>query len=367
MKVRKMLERIQKAAPFRHPVLQIVDVIWHKLKINTHPGDYYRFEFYKGGKSWEEKRGYIGRDGSYYWPYVSIFLKDMPLLTNKYINKHMLLGLGLPTPELLAAAGKDYEVRSRQDLRTCLQSWNFDILIKPISSSGGTDVLGLKWDNGRFLGEQEEEWSVDLIWEHLNKHWDSGCLIERRVFNVGQTAKINPRCLNTFRIVTIRSLDGKWHVPVHLLKFGSGNVCVDNISAGGIIVHLDDQGVATKALGDHFRQLITHHPDTGLPIVGFQAEGFKEVVALALEASRKFVMFGTIGWDIAFTADGPMIIEGNTLWGAKYQLFFGPVVSGDLADSLEKKRAFSRYRRDRIFPGFQKKSRWPWSRTRWWA
>lgn len=367
MIVRKVVKRIQKAAPFRNPLLQIVDVVWHKLKINTHPGDYYLFEFYKRDKSWEEKRRYIGRYGSYYWPYTSIFLKDMPLLTNKYIHKHMLLGLGIPTPELLATAGKDYEVRSCEDLRICLRAWNFDIIIKPISSSGGTDVLGLGWDNGRFLGKQGEEWSADLIWEHINKHWDKGYMIERRVFNVGQTAKINPHCLNTFRIITIRSLDGKWHVPVHMIKFGSGNACVDNVSAGGIIAHLDDQGVVTKALGDQFTQEITHHPDTGLPIVGFQAEGFKEAVALALKTSPKFVMFGTIGWDIAFTADGPMIIEGNTLWGTKYQQFFGPVIDDNLADNLEKKRAFSRYSRDRIFPDFQKKSRWPWRRIRWWG
>ena len=367
MIIRKIIERIRRTAPYRNPLLQFLDIIWHKLKINTHPADYYLFEFYKKGKNWEEKKRYISRYGSYYWPYASIFLKDMSVLTNKYINKHMLIGMGLPTPELLAVVGKDYEVRDRDDLRIRMKTWNFDLIIKPISSAGGVDVLGLTWNNGQFLGEKGKEWSEGLIWEYLSRHLEVGCLIERRVFNVGQTAKIYPHSLNTYRIVTIRSIDGKWHVPYGMLKFGSGNAMVDNIGAGGIMVLLDNRGVSTQAIGDYFTRPITLHPDTGLSLIGFQPEGFKEVVALGVEASKKFAIFGTVGWDIAFTADGPMIIEGNTLWGTNYQRFFGPIVKGELVDGLEKHSAFSRYYRDRIYPAIQRKSRWPWSRTRWWA
>jgi hypothetical protein len=365
--IKKMLERVKRAAPYRNPFMQAWDIIWHKLKINTHPADYYLFEFYKKRKNWEEKKRYISRYGSYYWPYGSILLKDMSVLTNKYINKHMLFGMGLPTPELLAVVGKDYEVRDREGLRIRMQSWNFDLILKPISSSGGTDVFGLTWENGRFLGDAGKEWTVDLLWDHLSSRLEGGFLIERRVFNVGQTAKIYPYSLNTYRIITIRSTDGKWHVPMHMLKFGSGDAVVDNIGAGGIMVLLDDRGVTTQALSDNFSRPITHHPDTGLPLIGFQPEGFKEVVGLAVEASKKFALFGTIGWDIAFTADGPMIIEGNTLWGTNYQRFFGPVVNEELADRLEHRSAFSRYSRIRIYPAIQRKPRWPWQRTRWWA
>lgn len=65
----------------------------------------------------------------------------MILLTNKYVNKHMLLGMGLPTPDLLVTVGKEYDVRSCEDLKNCLESWRFDIVIKPISSTGGRNVL----------------------------------------------------------------------------------------------------------------------------------------------------------------------------------------------------------------------------------
>lgn len=365
--LRKILNRLRKAAPYRHPLLQIGDVIWHKLKINTNPGDYYLFEFYKGGKSWEEKKGYVGRYGSYYWPYDMIALKDMAMLTNKYLQKHMLRGMGLPAPELLATAGKDYAIRNGEELKARLDSWNFDIVIKPISSTGGANVIVLHRESDRFLGKEGEEWSGDRIWGFLDGHFEGGCLIERRVFNVGQTAKIHPHSLNTFRIIAIRSKDGKWHIPVNTIKFGSGEAGVDNITAGGIMVLLDEQGEAVQALSDRFTREITHHPYSGLPLTGFKPEGFREVIDLSLRSSRKLAMFGTIGWDIAYTADGPMIIEANTLWGTNYQLFFGPVVRGELAGGLKKHRFYSRYSRSHIFPRLQKKSVLPWRRTRWWA
>ena len=358
---------MKKAALYRNPVLQIWDIIWHKLKINTHPADYYLFQLYKGGKSWEEKKRYIGRYGSYYWPYDSIALKDMIVLTNKYIQKHMLLGMGLPAPELLATAGRDYEIRSFEELKERMKAWEFDIVIKPISSTGGANVVVLRWENGRFWGAQEEEWPADRIWEYLDRFLEGGCLIERRVFNVGQTAKIYPHSLNTFRVITIRTMDGKWHIPFHMIKFGCGNIHVDNIDAGGIMVFLNEQGETTMALSDHFSRPVTHHPDSGLLLIGFKPEGFEDVIELSLRASRRFALFGTIGWDIAYTADGPMIIEGNTLWGTNYQVHFGPVVRGELAKGLKNHPFYFRYSRKNIFPGLQKKSRWPWSRTRWWA
>ena len=55
MIIRKIIERIRRTAPYRNPLLQFLDIIWHKLKINTHPADYYLFEFYKKGKLGGEK------------------------------------------------------------------------------------------------------------------------------------------------------------------------------------------------------------------------------------------------------------------------------------------------------------------------
>lgn len=358
---------MKEATPFRNPLFQIIDVIWHKLKINTYPSDYYRFQFYRRDKTWEEKGRHLGRMGSRYWPWDSIALKDMALLTNKYIHKHLLIGMGLPTPELLVSVGQHYDVQTLGELKALLEPWRFDIVVKPIRGARGSDVAVLSWDNGRFIDGNGDEWSADRLWEHVSHDMEGGSLIERRVFNVGHTAKIHPTSLNTFRVNMIRTSYNKWHTAQHFLRFGCGKLRVDNIHAGGVFVLLNDQGVTTQAFIDDYTRSITHHPDTGQPLIGFRADGFDEVLALCHRASNKFAMVGTMGWDIAYTSEGPMIIECNAVWGALYQVVSGPILTEEIAAGLNKKHAFSRYPRDRAFPRLQKISRWPWRKTRWWA
>jgi hypothetical protein len=366
-KMPKIFRWMKKAAPHRNPLLQITDLVWHKLKINTYPSDYYRFQFYRKDKTWDEKGWYLGRMGSLYWPFDSIFLKDMALMTNKYIHKHFLMGLGLPTPELLASVGRHYGVCTLDQLKALWETWCFDIVVKPVSGARGSQVVVLAWDDGRFFDGEGDEWSIDRLWEHISQDMEGGSLIERRIFNVGNTEEIHPSSLNTFRVAMIRTEDCKWHVAKYFMRFGRGKSRIDNIHAGGIIIFLDEKGVATEAFTDNNTRRITHHPDTGRPLTGFVADGFDEVVALGFRASAALAVAGTMGWDIAYTNQGPMIIECNAVWGAKYQSVSGPVLSEEIVAGLKKRHAFSRYPRDRAFPGLQKISRWPWRRTRWWA
>jgi glutathione synthase/RimK-type ligase-like ATP-grasp enzyme len=59
------------------------------------------------------------------------------------------------------------------------------------------------------------------------------------------------------------------------------------------------------------------HPMTGERIEGFQLPFWKESVELALRAHETLPTIALVGWDIALTAEGPVIIEGNSTPGAK--------------------------------------------------
>jgi hypothetical protein len=39
------------------------------------------------------------------------------------------------------------------------------------------------------------------------------------------------------------------------------------------------------------------------------------VLALAISAHRVFSQFPSVGWDVAITSDGPVLMEGNYDWG----------------------------------------------------
>ena len=54
-----------------------------------------------------------------------------------------------------------------------------------------------------------------------------------------------------------------------------------------------------------------YHPYTKVKIKGFKVPYFKEAIDLVIEASKKIPQIKYVGFDIAISDKGPVIIEGN--------------------------------------------------------
>lgn len=53
------------------------------------------------------------------------------------------------------------------------------------------------------------------------------------------------------------------------------------------------------------------HPDTGCTIPGFRLPYWEETLRLFCLAQKELKEAPTLGWDIAITDDGPLIVEAN--------------------------------------------------------
>ena len=53
------------------------------------------------------------------------------------------------------------------------------------------------------------------------------------------------------------------------------------------------------------------HPVTGKAFEGFQIPYWEEILKLTEKALRKVDGINYVGWDIAITGKGPIIVEGN--------------------------------------------------------
>lgn len=128
--------------------------------------------------------------------------------------------------------------------------------------------------------------------------------------------ELNPHSVNTVRIVTVMK-DGVPSVLTSVLRVGtnsSGNV--DNWAAGGISVGCLEDG-RLKEYGFYkpmYGTKTTVHPDTGIAFSDFRIPMYDQVVDLVLRAHRHLYHMHSIGWDIAITDQGPVIIEGNDNW-----------------------------------------------------
>lgn len=73
------------------------------------------------------------------------------------------------------------------------------------------------------------------------------------------------------------------------------------LSDTGVIVGTSDENGMSYSV----------HPDTGYPLLGFQIPRFEEAVALAKELAFVCPKVRYVGWDLALTPNGWIMIEGN--------------------------------------------------------
>jgi hypothetical protein len=311
-----------------------VDIAAHKLRINTTWDDYYRFRFYDGKKTWAEKSLYIGERGSRYWPQEGNSLKFERIFALRTIQKSIMLAAGLPTPEIVLKAGRNCRVNSLSKFASEMSKIKFPVLTKSDGGAQGMGIYALHPDKEGFLCDGNVV-DANWIWEKYRNNIERGFIVEARVDNHPSLAELHPGSLNTLRLNTIKTADGNWHMVGPFLKIGRHDSHVDNISAGGLLVSLNINGVASTAYCIKTRSSYARHPETDCQIEGFEVPFYQEAVDLALEASRLFGYVATIGWDIGITPQGPTIIEGNLAWGIKgIQEQCGPILSPEIAAGL---------------------------------
>lgn len=132
---------------------------------------------------------------------------------------------------------------------------------------------------------------------------------------------IYPHAINTVRAVTILR-DGEPHLVCTYFRIGNGGRHVDNFNSGGMVVPVDEKtGIVLDKAIDKNKTLYAEHPMTGTPIKGFQFPDWEKAIALVHGAAREIPQMAYVGWDIAFTPDGPCLVEGNNFPGHDiYQL-----------------------------------------------
>lgn len=134
-------------------------------------------------------------------------------------------------------------------------------------------------------------------------------------------AIFHPQSVNTLRLNTIRCKDSIviWQ---NILRYGRGDNMVDNAHFGGCFSVIDNNGYAIAA-GDVKRHKFTEHPDTGVALTGFKVPDWENACDLVRHLATKVGNLRFIGWDLAHTDKGWVLVEANTFPG-----ILPPMVTG---------------------------------------
>ena len=153
--------------------------------------------------------------------------------------------------------------------------------------------------------------SVETLWKYLTEKGLN--TIEDVIVCHPDVRKLYDNAVNSMRIITMLDKDQKAHCLYAVQKIGLNGSIIDNncmfapvdIETGRILYPAQS---GDTALGILYEE----HPNTHVKIQGYQLPFVKEAVAMCLEAATVIPQVRYMGWDVAVTETGPVIIEGNT-------------------------------------------------------
>jgi hypothetical protein len=191
-----------------------------------------------------------------------------------------------------------------------------DLILKPCNLDSGEGVECWRYDAARRAWCREGVEREDLLEHARSSSVARRCLLQPRLENHADLAPLSAGGLCTVRVLTCLGADGRPVLVNGVLNFPTGQSDINNFSSGGLAAAVDP---ATGALGlafgyDPSVALLASHPTTGAAVAGRLVPGWRAMVDLCLAAHAHFPGLHSIGWDVAPTPHGPLLLEANTIW-----------------------------------------------------
>lgn len=181
------------------------------------------------------------------------------------------------------------------------------IIYKPIEGIGGFGIESFSIDEN----------NISEIYGRL-KDMPEG-IVEEYVVQHPDMSALSPSSVNTIRVVTVVSKrkpvtpDGRYmDISYACVRMGGGKGIVDNLHSGGLAAVIDiNTGVLITDGADYEGNPAAVHPQTGVTIKGYKIPLFDQVIQFVRDLCAMELVEGSIGWDIAITENGPVLIEAN--------------------------------------------------------
>lgn len=267
----------------------VLDAGWSVFRYGMALTDYLTYKIYK--RSHAERKEYIGtRTVNKFYATVSpeahkqrftqkpLFLRDFAAYTKR---------------EFLVPEEVEF-----YDFISFLQRHE-TFMSKPFDGLGGEDVTKV---HTKDIGDAMEYYTHCI---------ENRLFLEELVLQHEDLNKLCPASVNTIRVMTYHN-HGDPRILWMGMRVGSGKSAVDNFSSGGMVVAIDEEKGCLKGDAiDKVSATFPVHPTTGVAFDGFPIPCFDQVKGLVLEAARMEDKILVIGWDVAITPNGPVLIEGN--------------------------------------------------------
>ncbi|MDE1463036.1 sugar-transfer associated ATP-grasp domain-containing protein [Spartinivicinus poritis] len=150
--------------------------------------------------------------------------------------------------------------------------------------------------------------------EDFQREYFSKCdwIFQELVVQHETLSQINSSSVNTARILTATNEKGEFLLLDGMMKFGTAGSMIDNMGAGGIGCHIDDNGKLSKGYSVNGDKTFECHPDSDISLTGITIPFYQEVIETVKSAHSCLPRPQFLGWDVAITSNGPVIVEVNS-------------------------------------------------------
>ena len=270
-------------------LFMLIDSAFLMLKYGFGMADYLNYELYK--RSRKERREYFSTKGE-----NDFYEKVSPSAYKKRytVKPDFLREFAQYTKrDFFVPDGKNYdEYLAFLDKHPVFMS-------KPYDGLAGRDVCRV---NACDIADKKEFYDSSV---------ENRIFFEELVIQHPEMNRLCAKSVNTMRVMTFND-HGSPRIIWMGLRVGNGVNSVDNFHAKGMGVNIDIE--TGKLYGDAIDKDLNHyteHPVTHVKFDGYEIPCFEEAKELVLKASLESDKILVVGWDVAISETGPVIIEGN--------------------------------------------------------
>lgn len=255
-----------------------------------------------------------------------------PLLMGKDLFYRYCMAVEAPIPRLYAIIhaklpGWTYTghlLRTRNDWMAFFDNnLPAEFVVKPAEGACGQGPNLFRRSDKGYVNAAGKHMETGDLYDLLVPHATAGYIIQERLHNHPELIRLGgTETLQTVRIITLVDNDGQVHILHAHLKIIEADGVIDpliheltgNIEAPVELRH-GTLRAANRIPGTGAAVMtIPAHPKTKIAFEGLRLPFWAEACHLVRQTAVKFIPIRTIGWDVALTPDGPVIVEGNVWW-----------------------------------------------------
>lgn len=327
--LRNMLEVRQWFGPKETFLKRAPGALWTAIRHNILPSEYYEYELWQPDRRLNIDNYLFHNEAARLFKVLNRRSEVDPIV-DKLAFYEVCKIHGIATPEVLAAFAPTNKL---MDFQSGLPP-QCDLFVKARTGQGGHGAERFRWDRivfesnrGCRLGPED----LDGYLANRARTENLTLLVQPALSNHPDLRSGSNEALATARLVTGRAIHGEVTPIFCYMLFGLPNEITAHSNCVTLVDVANGRLIPTPPQDSPVYQYRQFGPNDDCVLPDWDAA--LRLVKAAHNACFNFVF---VGWDVAFTPDGAMVLEGNTNWSpGTYQTLSGkPLGLTKFADIL---------------------------------